>query len=173
MFKKINLITFLLLAPLTLGCSQLVYSFGKFHLNNATSCQITMNKDGTSKQETVRGVDVSSFYYTSRDENSRTYYSTIHADSRGDVAVGDFHPASQGPTSVVDLGFSPSPGYHAGGAVYVNFTLENWYVYQCIDKTRDGGYCSFGPCLSITSVNPCKTRPSHYYCGYFLKNKLD
>lgn len=138
------------------------HAFDTVLLHNATSCQVTINPDRSQKTEKVRAVDIFSFYYTSQDSSSRTYYSTIPANASGMAAVGDFSPGFSPPTSDTSLGYSPSPGYFTGGVEYLNYgkTINNWYIYQLIDKSWAPGYCAHGPCIVLDAKNPCVTHES-------------
>lgn len=143
---------------LLLSSATTTYAFDTVVLKNATSCLVTTNADGSIKKEKVRSISIFSFYYTSQDSSSRTYYSTIPENGAGVAAVGDFSPGITPPQSNTSLSFSPSAGYTTGSTSYIAYgkTINNWYVYQYRDQTVLS-YCAHGPCITLSEKNPCET----------------
>lgn len=157
-----------------------IFAFDTIKLHNATSCQIIINKNGTQTIKSVPAVDLYSFYFTSQEFSSRTYYSTISASSEGIAAVSDFSPGIEPPLPEINIGFAPSAGY-TQGSIYASSTggskfFDNWYVYQAIDQQLFPHYCSIGSCLNIKKTNPCLTttlidpiKPEYHKFGQRLR----
>lgn len=132
------------------------YAFTTVNMYNATSCLVTTLKDGTNQTSKVSSVDVYSFFYKSDDPNSYTYYSTVPANSMGQVAVGDYLPSvTDGPNIILDYSSSTTKSGRGVTGVGQPGNFNNNYIYQYMDLTNTFSPCSQAYCLTFDVINPC------------------